>query len=98
MLSLLTGSGPWTWELRDCSPYGEYLNTHPGDHVRVRIHDTRQFRGQLPAASGDQQRPYRLTVELGPTMAAEREEYDQTVRGLFAQLDARDVAPAEPID
>ena len=91
-------NGPWSWELRDSSRYGDYLSSRPANGCHIRIHDTRQFMAKLPAAAGDEKRPYRLTAEIGSAAAAEHDQCDRTVRELLTRLNARDVATCEPID
>ena len=98
MGTILNGAGPWTWQLRDSSRYGDYLNCRPADGCRVRIHDMRQLMVKLPADSADEERPYRFTAEIGSAAEAERDEFDRTVRELLTRLDARDVVACEPFD
>jgi hypothetical protein len=35
-------SGPWRWEMRESSWYGDYLVTKPATGVRIRIQDPQQ--------------------------------------------------------
>jgi hypothetical protein len=97
MAPILNGEGPWTWELRDSSHYGDYLNSRPADGCRLRIHDARQFLGTLRGGAGDQ-RPYRITVEIGPAALPAREPLDGAVRELLTRLGAREVVACDPID
>lgn len=98
MVAILNGAGPWTWQLRDSSRYGDYLNSQPADGCRFRIHDMRQLMVKLHADPENEKRPYRLTVEISSAAAAEREGYDQIVRELLTRLDARNIVPCEPFD
>ena len=81
-------AGPWDWQLRDSSWYGDYLSARPSNGVRVRIHE------QPHVQPGG----YTAPMQIEPESAATQAEVDDVVRGLLRQIGVNDVRPIEPYD
>jgi hypothetical protein len=86
MLRVFNELGPWTWQVRDSSWYGDYVNSRPTDDLRVRIHrppDEETHSGLLELETDDPN---------------EKQVIDDIFRGLLAQIGARDITEIEPYD
>ena len=81
-------AGPWEWQLRDSSWYGDYLNTRPIDGVRVRIHEQPHV----------QQGGYTALMQIEPESAATQPEVDAVLRDLLRLVGVDELRPIEPYD
>ena len=75
-------AGPWRWEMRDSSWYGDYLVAKPASGVRIRIQDPKQSGavGIRPAPAGEHRYWAQLDVE------SKRESVRQSTDAAFRQL------------
>jgi rubrerythrin len=97
--------GPWQWELRDSSWYGDYLNSRPLEGVRVRIHEFPQQASEVGVFVGpgevdgiDFDRGYSALMEIESESAVSQADVDTVVTRLLSIANARDVRPIEPYD
>ena len=97
MLSVFNDAGPWQWELRESSWYGDYLNARPVEGVRVRIHEYPQT-GEAGEFIGLRDKGFSALLEIEAESSAAREEIDEAFRGLLEKICAEDVKEIEPYD
>jgi hypothetical protein len=93
ILAAFSAAGPWEWQLRETSTYGDYLNCRPQPHVRLRVHEY-PFR----AFVGLRGKGFKalLQIEVGST--ATRAEIDDRFRRLLQAINAANLTEIEPYD
>ncbi len=97
MLSVFNDAGPWQWELRESSWYGDYLNARPAEGVRVQIHQYPQM-GEAGKFVGLRDKGFSALLKVKAESPATREEIDEVFRGLLEKIMAEDVKEIEPYD
>ena len=77
-------SGPWRWEMRESSWYGDYLLSRPSKQICLRIQDPQQSGavGVRPAPAGE--RRYWVQLDVESSDEALRRSTDTVFRQLVA--------------
>ncbi len=97
MLSVFNEAGPWEWELRESSWYGEYLNTQPTKGVRVQVHQYPQT-GEAGEFVGLRDEGFSALLRIKAESSATKAEIDKVFRGLLERINAVDLKEIEPYD
>jgi hypothetical protein len=97
MLSVFNDAGPWQWELRESSWYGDYLNAQLVERVRVRIHEYPQT-GEAGEFVGLRDKGFSALLEIESESSATREEIEEAFGALLEKIGAEDVKEIEPYD
>ena len=87
ILAVFNVSGPWYWEMGDSAWYGDYLDAHPVEGVRVRIHE-------FPEADVK----YTALLQIKSESPVEQAEIDEVCKSLLNKINARDTKEIDPYD
>jgi len=82
MAPLFNQAGPWTWGVRDCAFYPDYLECRPGGGLRACVYEVNPPGG--PA--------YRSYVEVRGTAGVDRATVDPVFLKLLGTLPVRGLA------
>lgn len=85
MAPLLTRAGPWTWSVRDCAWYPDYLQCRPEEGIRICVYEVNPPGG--PA--------YRSLVEIRAGAGRGPDPVDRVFLELLDALPARAVVEIE---
>ncbi len=97
MLSVFNANGPWHWELRESSWYGDYLNAQPTEGVRVRVQQYPQT-GEAGEFVGCREEGFSALLQIKAESSAAKTEIDGVFRGLLESVNAEDIQEIEPYD
>src|SRR5262245_37296001 len=97
IVSAFNAAGPWQWQLRESSVYGDYLNCRPMERVRLRVHEYPQT-GEYGTFVGLRGRGFSALLEIEAESAAVRSEIDAAFRRLLQAINAAEVTEIEPYD
>jgi hypothetical protein len=84
MAPILNGCGPWTWGVRDCAFYPDYLQCRPHEDLRLCVYEVDPPGG--PA--------YRCHVEIR-SRTRRREAVEPVLLALLGELPARSLIELE---
>ncbi len=97
MVSIFNEVGPWKWELRESSWYGDYLNAQPVEGVRLRVHQYPQT-GEAGEFVGLRKEGFSALLRIKAESSATKAEIDKVFRGLLERINAIDIKEIEPYD
>ena len=104
LLSNFNEAGPWQWELRESSWYGDYLNVRPVTGVRVRIHEFPQaneggvFVGPGIVEGFRYDKGYTALLEIEAESPATKAEINEVFQSLLSKISAQNIKEIEPYD
>ncbi len=85
MAPILNQSGSWTWGVRDCAFYPDYLQCRPHADLRVCVYAVNPPWGPV----------YRCHVEIGSRSAERRETIEPILVALLGELPVRGLVEVE---
>jgi hypothetical protein len=97
ILTAFNQAGPWQWEPRESAVYGDYLNSHPLEGVRVRVHQYPQM-GEYGVFIGLRDKGFSALLQVDAECAATRSAVDDAFRSLLQRINATDMTEIEAYD
>jgi hypothetical protein len=107
ILAAFNAAGPWQWQLRDSTIFGDYLSCRPNERVWVRVHEySRMGYGPIPllasehfrASAGRRDKAFAASLQIDGESMAARPEIDHVFQRLLQRINATNMTEIEPYD